>query len=56
MAKVRGEPRRVMDPEVLLQEGRGVETLQWGLAAQVRQGGDLKASFTLHLRFNYRRE
>lgn len=51
-----GEPGRVTDPEVLLQEGRGMATLEWGLAAQARQEGDPKASFTIHLQFNCRRK
>lgn len=38
-----GENARIVTgPEVLLQQGRGVATLAWGLAAQERQGGELK--------------
>lgn len=49
-----GEPGRVTDPEVLLQKGRGVMILEWGLAGQVRQGRDFKGSFMVP-RFNCRR-
>lgn len=48
-----GERARIaMGPEVLLQQGRGVATLAWGLAAQERQGGELKAGFMFHPRSN----
>lgn len=44
-----GERARIVTgPEVLLQQGRGVANLAWGLAAPERQGGELKARFMFH--------